>query len=527
MAGHYIKTNDGKENEIGIDEYEKLFHIILHGADLARGKAMMYYKEKENTEYEPVPSIRQEKSLFSEKPQKKPTTRGKHMGQVALIAVELAKRLEGDQRIAMLIGLGHDFGHSTLAHTGEAAIGRFLLSPDKFLPWKGVKSRDGFDHAQHSLRKLKKVCREMGIELPKQIANGIEAHSTGDSQTGKVSHKSLESECVMRADKIASAVSDTQDMILAGVLDVHDEESLKKNLDENPKVRAILKQRLFSEAVKDMEKYVVEYFGGEEAYQKMLKDTMAELSEDFPDISEEKLEGMAKQNLENIVEAEIQTSINHSLEYVKAFLQNSPAEQREKLISNIVDETLKQSNGELNTQYGDNYKPQLKVPKHVEAVLGALRGLLIGKENVRTLGKEGAEVEGLVETVLRYVYAHESEFEQHEIFQWWKTDENGEELPWEERVAYSIGDLSDVQFKNFAIELLEIEEAREALKHCKYRDPRDEDLEKKTKGGLEYSEADYSTKEAIESAFTIDPNRTYRPSISDKRGNSGQGGMER
>ena len=35
-----------------------------------------------------------------------------------------------------------------------------------------------------------------------------------------------------------------------------------------------------------------------------------------------------------------------------------------------------------------------------------------------------------------------------------------------------------MQFKDFAIELLGIEEAREELKHCKYRDPRDEDLEK-------------------------------------------------
>ena len=65
-------------------------------------------------------------------------------------------------------------------------------------------------------------------------------------------------------------------------------------------------------------------------------------------------------------------------------------------------------------------------------------------------------------------------------------------------------------------DLMTTEEAKEALKHCKYRDPMDSELADFEKD-LEFSEADFSTREAIEAAFTIDMNREYRPSIKQKR----------
>ena len=543
VAGHYVKTDEEKTR----DEYEKLWSIIYQRAVHLRGNAMMYYKNEETKEYDPVPSIRTEKSIFSTNPRESITSRGKHEAQVALITLELVKRLGGDERAALLMSLGHDFGHSTLAHTGEAPIGRFMLSPDEFKPWnlKEMKARNGFDHSKHSLKALKKRCRMEGIELSDFIANGIEAHSSGSAKKSSVAHKSLEAECVMRADKIASAISDTRDMILAGVLykkDATPEEkavSLEENLNQNKEVRNIIRQRLFPSTEMARLEYIIEQVGGRDAYESELELLTGELSENYIMYSKQDIETMAKRAIEERVERKIGKTVEDTVEEkinkeideylidVKSFIENEPNEQREKLISAIVETTLKENGGSVKTGYvGEGYVSQLRVPPDVETILGALRGLLIGKEKVRTLGKEGAEVEGLVETIARYIYAHPSEFEEHELFQYWKTDENGEKCDWKETVAYSLTELTDMEFKSFAISLLEREEVREVLKHCKYRDPRDEELEKTEKEDgrmLEYSEADFSTKEAIEAAFVIDGKREYRPSISERRGSFGPG----
>ena len=285
--------------------------------------------------------------------------------------------------------------------------------------------------------------------------------------------------------------------------------------------------------------YIIEQVGGRDAYESELELLTGELSENYIMYSKQDIETMAKRAIEERVERKIGKTVEDTVEEkinkeideylidVKSFIENEPNEQREKLISAIVEPTLKENGGSVKTGYvGEGYVSQLRVPPDVEAILGALRGLLIGKEKVRTLGKEGAEVEGLVETIARYIYAHPSEFEEHELFQYWKTDENGEKCDWKETVAYSLTELTDMEFKSFAISLLEREEVREVLKHCKYRDPRDEELEKTEKEDgrmLEYSEADFSTKEAIEAAFVIDGKREYRPSISERRGSFGPG----
>jgi len=518
-------------------KYEKLWSIIYQRAVRLRENAMMYYKDGNPKEYIPVPSIRHGSSIFNSNPRESITTRGKHEAQVALITLELVKRFGGDERAALLMSLGHDFGHSTLAHTGEAPLGRFLLSPDEFKSWdlKEMRPRNGFDHSKHSLKALRKACRDAGIELPDFIANGIEAHSSGSAKKSSVKHKSLEAECVMRADKIASAISDTRDMILAGVLykqDATPEERaacLEENLNRNLEVRSIVRERIFPDTEGEREKYIIEKIGGEEAYEAELDHLIEQLADNYTMHTEEQLKNMARRTLEerverrigetveDAVEKRIAKGIDDYLEYVKSFIENNPGEQREKMISAIVDTTLKENGGSVKTGYQETgYKSQLRVPEDVEAILGALRGLLIGKENVRTLGKIGAEVEGLVETIARYIYAHPEQFEQHEAFQYWQTDENGKRCSWKETVAYSLAEFTDMEFKHFAISLLEIEEAKEAMRHCKYRDPRDIELAKFERN-LEFSEADFSTKEAIEAAFVIDPKRKYRPSISDRR----------
>lgn len=544
-------AEDRKKRELDIT-YQRLFTIIYQRAVHLRENAMMYYQSGDKKEYEPVPSIREGSSILSANLRESITSRGKHMGQVALITDKLVEKFNGDQRAAMLMSLGHDFGHSTLAHTGEAPLGRFLLSPSEFKPWytsEVKKARNGFDHSKHSLKALKKRCFDEKIELPQFIANGIEAHSSGDSNKSSVKHESLEAECVMRADKIASAISDTRDMILAGTLyskDATDEEKmacLHENLNNNPEVRKNIRQRVFPNDEAERLEYIIEILGGKTKYDNEMSQIEYEIDNSDSTYSVEDIKMIAKREMDvrikrmtgvsvaEAVEKRIEQKIDKYLTFVKDFIQNEPGEQREKLINGIVDETMRQNGGSVRTGYvGKDYVPQLKVPKDIEATLGALRGLLIGKENVRSLGKEGAEVEGLVETIARYIYAHPQEFSNHESFQYWKTDENGKECSWQETVAYSIAEFTDAGFKEFAISLLEIDEIREVLKHCKYRDPRDKALEEdeyKLGKTLEYSEADFSTKEAIERAFTIDKDRKYRPSISERRNAPNSDGFER
>ena len=75
-------------------------------------------------------------------------TRGEHSWEVALIGANLARRLGGDYKKALRIGKAHDFGHSVLAHTGETALGKFLLSPNRVSERDDIDARSAFDHSK-------------------------------------------------------------------------------------------------------------------------------------------------------------------------------------------------------------------------------------------------------------------------------------------------------------------------------------------------------------------------------------------
>lgn len=496
MATTYRFKNSGEQAK-----YERLWSIVYQGAVRLRKKAMMYF------------AAGSKKRIY--------TTRGKHVAQVAAITKEMVKRFGGDEKAAILMGLGHDFGHSTLAHTGEAPLGRFMLSPDEFKEWEDLRDREGFDHSKHSLRALKKKCRAADVEIDDFVANGIEAHSTGsgvkkkDAKRPVTRQLSLEAECVMRADKIASSISDTQDMIKAGVIKSYkmpdgnlkiDENDLRECLN-NPEVRKLVKLRVFDDmpSFAEKEQCAIDLLGGAEAYNEKKEEIRDKYYSRYPEFSENEIEKLVQDEVEEVI-------ISEYLLNVGAFIQNTPGVQVERMISKIVEATFAEHNGTVVTGYrGDSYSAQLVVPKDIEAVLAAMRGLLQGKEADRSLGKEGPEVEGLVETIARYIYAHKADFENREAFQYWRTDENGKECDWKQIVAYSLAEFTDMEFKEFAIGLLEKEDVREVLKHCKYRDPRDKS-EKLGGMKLEYCEADFSTEEAIEAAFTVDKDRTYRKS---------------
>ncbi len=217
---HFNRQNILKLKKLGMLDTILRRQVILKG-----GMSMMYTSNPKH-------------SVFM--------TRGKHSEQVAEIGAYLARTLGGDEEKARRIGIAHDFGHTTLAHNGETGLARFLNSPEEFSDNDNLDVRKFFDHSKHGTKILKITCAKAGVELPDYLLNGIESHSSGSSAKGTVKCESFEAECIMRADKIASSISDTQDMLSAGAFDLSDE-SLKRVFNNNQEVRKTIAKRVFGD----------------------------------------------------------------------------------------------------------------------------------------------------------------------------------------------------------------------------------------------------------------------------------------
>lgn len=483
------------------EDQSVIFHKIRECMKKLREKSMMYvYNEEAKTLY---------------------TTRGKHCLDVAKITMDLVTPFGGDRIGAVLMGAGHDFGHAVLAHTGESALGRFLLSPDKFIEWENVNTRRYFDHSKHSVVALSRECEKEGIVLPEFISNGIKAHSTG-SKGKSGEYKSFEAECVMRADKIASSISDTQDLIKSGALNIKDKALLEKDFLQSEEVNDTVRTRIFGNVDAGNPSTLLE------TAKRILQDADNRASKSailaFDKLKQEmKITEMTSENYNRLLSIFVEQNTNEIFEYIDtvttnyikqavSFLQN-PSEEQLKIMKEVIIEETKRRNEEFGgvvTGYQENYsRDQLFVPEQYDAILAAFRGIMLQKEQTRELGKSGAELEGLVETVARYVYANKETFGKKEPFSNWLKNEKGENFEWEETVAFALVDMTDTQFKEFSKSLLE-KGAKDILKACKYRDPRDEVWLKHHKGEkLPYSEADFSTPEKIDKAFQTRLYKSY------------------
>lgn len=462
----------------------ELDSILRKQVILKKGMSMMYTSSKANEVF---------------------MTRGEHSEQVAEIGAYLARVLGGDDEKARRIGIAHDFGHSVLAHNGETGLARFLSSPDKVSDIDKVEVRKFFDHSKHGTKLLKITCAKAGVEIPDYLLNGIESHSSGSNSKGAVKCESFEAECIMRADKIASSISDTQDMLKAGVFDLSDE-SLKRVFDNNEEVRKTIEKRIFGDykhnekAFDDMTERVMRR-GGAEA-QKLIK-----LKENFKEGDGEKILKL----FDDVKDKEIDAYI----EQIKSFIKLDPNDQRTRMINLIVD-GVKRTGAKINVTPMENYSQtfpngQLFVTQNAEAILAGLRGLLISMEDKRELGKMGCELDSLVETCARYVYDNKKDFQHEWPFRNWRKDENGQKIEWKDQVVYGIAQMTDDKFKRFCEKLITREDAKEVFKKCQYRDPRDTAYMKKhNEENIPLSIYDFSTKESIESAFTVDVKRKYQ-----------------
>ncbi len=100
------------------------------------------------------------------------------------------------------IALGHDLGHTPFGHAGEDML-------NKLLP-------EGFRHNHHSLRIVEKLEGGKGLNLTREVREGILKHTGDDVPV------TLEGQIVRLTDRMAYINHDIDDALRAGILKKED-----------------------------------------------------------------------------------------------------------------------------------------------------------------------------------------------------------------------------------------------------------------------------------------------------------------
>ena len=130
-------------------------------------------------------------------------TRMTHTLEVTRIAKTVTRALGLNEDLAEAIAMGHDLGHTSFGHAGEAALTECWGRP--------------FRHNEQSLRVVDILEKDgQGLNLCNEVREGIVGH------TGPVLPKTLEGQIVRRADQIAYVNHDIDDAIRAGILTAED-----------------------------------------------------------------------------------------------------------------------------------------------------------------------------------------------------------------------------------------------------------------------------------------------------------------
>jgi dGTPase len=124
-------------------------------------------------------------------------TRLTHTLEVSQIARTISRALGLNEDLTEAISLGHDLGHTPFGHAGERAL-------------KQVDSE--FEHNKQSLRVVKYLENSVGLNLTKQVNDGILNHKK------RLKPMTLEGMIVNFADRFAYINHDIDDAIRAGIL---------------------------------------------------------------------------------------------------------------------------------------------------------------------------------------------------------------------------------------------------------------------------------------------------------------------
>lgn len=129
-------------------------------------------------------------------------TRLTHTLEVSQIARTIARALRLNEDLTEAISLGHDLGHTPFGHAGERALNELFPG--------------GFRHYEQSVRIVEKLENNRGLNLTKEVRDGILCHTRGQEAF------TLEGRIVRTADRIAYINHDVDDAERAGVLQESD-----------------------------------------------------------------------------------------------------------------------------------------------------------------------------------------------------------------------------------------------------------------------------------------------------------------
>jgi dGTPase len=147
-------------------------------------------------------------------------TRLTHTLEVSQIARTMAKSLRLNEDLTEAIALGHDLGHTSFGHAGEAVLNEIFSG--------------GFSHPEQSLRVVDVLEKDgKGLNLSYEVRDGILKHSKGEgeiiSNDPRFMPETLEGQLVRIADIIAYVNHDIDDALRAGLIAYKDlpEECIK------------------------------------------------------------------------------------------------------------------------------------------------------------------------------------------------------------------------------------------------------------------------------------------------------------
>ena len=143
-------------------------------------------------------------------------TRLTHTIEVSQISRTVARALRLNEDLAEAIALGHDLGHAPFGHAGESALNKLMKK----------YTGKGFHHSQQSLRVVDYLERDGGLNLTKEVRNGIISHTKGKRDIAGPAvfeePKTVEAQVVRIADRLAYINHDIDDAIRAGVIEEDD-----------------------------------------------------------------------------------------------------------------------------------------------------------------------------------------------------------------------------------------------------------------------------------------------------------------
>lgn len=128
--------------------------------------------------------------------------------EVAQIARDVARAMRLNEDLAECIALAHDIGHPPFGHSGEEALNIWMLE-------HGLH----FEHNEQSHRIVtileKRSTQYAGLNLNREVENGLLKHSATHPVTGEPIAHSLEAQVANLADEIAYTSHDCDDGLLA------------------------------------------------------------------------------------------------------------------------------------------------------------------------------------------------------------------------------------------------------------------------------------------------------------------------